>query len=475
MPPRFGTEGSGQRRLENTNWLLTFMRKSLLILTGIFSLQFHSLAQDPQPAGSLAAKFNPVAAPETSGLLLRKGDRLAICGDSITEQKMYSRIIEDYLTVCLPELKISVRQFGWGGERADGFLARMTNDCLRFKPTIATTCYGMNDHEYRPYVDSIGDAYRKSETAVVESFKANDVRVVLGSPGCVGNRSWWQPGATSEKLNQNLCQLRNIGIEISQQQQVAFADVFWPMISASVLGPQLYGTNYAIPGGDGVHPNWAGHAIMAYAFLKALGVKGDIANFTVDLQTSKMSVSAGHKLLSAKNGEFVIRSSRYAFCSGAPMGLAANWYPTSGYDNITNNDSLRSGLTLVPFDQDLNRFMLSVTNASAKQYRVSWGDQSKTFTGAQLTAGVNLAAEFVLNPFSTRFALIDAAVSAKQDFETRQVKVFFRGFGEKPTMKQISVQTDQVLADTERQHAALDAVIRSAYAPVTYTLKIIAL
>ena len=105
------------------------------------------------------------------------------------------------------------------------------------------------------------------------------------------------------------------------------------------------------------------------------------------------------------------------------MGLAANWYPTSGFDNITNNDNLRSGMTLVPFNQDLNRFMLTVTNATAELYRVNWGDQSKTFTGAQLTAGVNLAAEFVLNPFSTRFALIDAAVSAKQDFETRQVKV----------------------------------------------------
>lgn len=448
------------------------MRNLILILAGILSLQLPTLAQETAAAGSLASKFNPVAAPETPGLLLQKGDRLAICGDSITEQKMYSRIIEDYLTACLPELKISVRQFGWGGERADGFLARMTNDCLRFKPTIATTCYGMNDHEYRPYVDSIGDAYRKSETAMVESFKAHGVRVVLGSSGCVGNRTWWQAGATSEALNQNLCKLRNIGIEISQQEHVAFADVFWPMISASVRGPQLYGTNYAIPGGDGVHPNWAGHAIMAYAFLKALGVQGDIASFTADLRANTLSVSAGHKLLSAKDGAFEIRSTRYAFCSGAPLGLAANWYPTAGYDNITNNDNLRSGMTLVPFNQDLNRFMLTVTNATAGQYRVTWGDQSKTFTGAQLTAGVNLAAEFVLNPFSTRFALIDAAVSAKQDFETRQVKVLFRGPGDKPTMEQIAAHTDQVLADTERQHAALEAVIRTAYAPVTYTLKI---
>src|SRR5256885_1068680 len=117
-------------------------------------------AQELKPA---LEKFRPVKAPTPSGLVLKKGDRLAICGDSITEQKMYSRIMEDYLTMCAPELEVSVRQYGWGGERAPGFLARMTNDCLRFKPTIATTCYGMNDHEYPPYGEPIGGTYRNNK------------------------------------------------------------------------------------------------------------------------------------------------------------------------------------------------------------------------------------------------------------------------------------------------------------------------
>src|SRR6202043_2852777 len=88
-------------------------------------------------------------APQPSKPVLREGDRLAICGDSITEQRMYSRIMETYITVALPELNISTRQYGWSGEQASGFLKRMTNDVLRFHPTVATTCYGMNDHHYR--------------------------------------------------------------------------------------------------------------------------------------------------------------------------------------------------------------------------------------------------------------------------------------------------------------------------------------
>src|SRR5436190_6160292 len=93
--------------------------------------------------------------------LLEKGDLLAICGDSITEQKLYSVFIEDYLLMCRPDLNVRSMQFGWGGETSWGFLARMENDVLRFKPTIATTCYGMNDGGYAALSQERGNHYRQ--------------------------------------------------------------------------------------------------------------------------------------------------------------------------------------------------------------------------------------------------------------------------------------------------------------------------
>jgi len=192
-------------------------KKHLSVFLLLFTL---ALAQpfEPKPADPYFNSFHPFKAPKVSGLMLEPGDRLAVCGDSITEQKMYSRLIEDYLTMCVPQLKVTVRQYGWSGERAPGFLARMTNDCLRFHPTIATTCYGMNDHEYRPYEERIGQTYREKSAAIIEAFKANNVRVVHGSPGCVGKIPFWVKSATGtvEDLNLNLCNLRNIGIEIAQ-------------------------------------------------------------------------------------------------------------------------------------------------------------------------------------------------------------------------------------------------------------------
>jgi len=420
-----------------------------------------------KPADAYFEGFEPAPAPAAAALL-QKGDRLAICGDSITEQKMYSRIMETYLTVCVPEMEITVRQYGWSGEQAPGFLARMTNDCLRFHPTVATTCYGMNDHRYQPYTDEIGGTYRKYSTAIVEAFKANNVRVVLGSPGCVGKMPSWVRSAngTVRDLNLNLCKLRNIDIDLADKEQVGFADVFWPMFTAGFEAQKRYGPDFAIAGKDGVHPGWAGQLVMAYAFLKGLGVDGSIGTVTLDLASGQAAASAGHEIVSSKNGEVQIKSSRYPFCATGD----------------TNNDgSIRAGMALVPFNQELNRFVLAVKNPAAQRYKVTWGTETKSYPAAQLVAGVNLADEFAANPFSAAFAKVDAAVAAKQAYETKQVKTIFHGIlqynsrdvnGDREARKIFGEASDLVAADTEKTRAPLAAAIKEAFVPVVHTVRV---
>ena len=52
----------------------------------------------PKPDDAALARYEGWLAPRPSGPVLQKGDRLAICGDSITEQKQYSVFIADYLS-----------------------------------------------------------------------------------------------------------------------------------------------------------------------------------------------------------------------------------------------------------------------------------------------------------------------------------------------------------------------------------------
>ncbi len=445
------------------------MRSKLIFFIGFVGCTLATAQSLEQKSNDAAfEKFNPLKAPSPPGLVLKQNDRLAICGDSITEQKMYSRIMEDYLTVCVPGLNISVRQYGWSGERAPGFLARMTNDCLRFKPTIATTCYGMNDHEYRAYEERIGTTYRQNSAAIIEAFKANGARVIQGSPGCVGKMPGWVKSAdgTVENLNLSLCRLRNIGIELAQKERAGFADVFWPMLTSGVAAQKQYGTNFAIAGADGVHPGWAGHTVMAYAFLKALGLDGEIGTFIVDLEKRTMKAGNGHELVSTADGVFRIKSSRYPFCACVPGGQKAASYPDCRNDDQTKDNSIRSAMTLIPFNQQLNRLMLVARNGRGG-YKVTWGDESKSFSATQLARGVNLAEEFPTNPFSEAFAKVDAAVAAKQAYETKQIKQIFRSPEAKTDM-------DDLVALTETERRLLVEAIKSAFLPVTHTITIAA-
>ena len=141
-------------------------------------------------------------------------------------------------------------------------------------------------------------------------------------------------------------------------------------------------------------------------------------------------------------------------------------------------------MTLVPFNQELNRLMLVVKNGNAAHYQIVWGNESKTFTGSELAEGINLAAEFPDNPFSATFAKVDAAVAAKQAYETKEIQKLFRGGdgtndsqirgNNGMNMEQITAHTDQIVEDAEKEHDVLVGAVHTTFIPVTYALKIIA-
>lgn len=419
---------------------------------------FGPFVYETKPDGSAFEKLNPRKCPPMpEQSLLRKGDRLAIIGDSITEQKMYSRMIETYLTVCLPHLEIQTRQLGWSGETAERFLKRMDQDCLRFRPTIATLCYGMNDAKYRPFDFNNSLWFANHYGAIADRLQQTGARVILGSPGCAGKIAKWtkSKAGTLDEHNQHLCALRDLIIEIAGEKRVGFADVFWPMYVAQVEGDAKYSSDddpYEVAGNDGIHPGWSGHTIMAYAFLIAMGLDGNLATFDVDLDQQTLSASEGHQVEGGANSEWALTSERYPFCvSGDP----------------SDDGSIRSGMTLVPFNEKLNRWTLRVSGLNAPMAMIHWGDRSKRLTRQELIAGVNLAEQFIdSNPFHDAFAGVDEAVAAKQAYETVQIKKVFHG-------KAGQSDIEQAVRDTEAKRAPLVQAIRHARQPVRHTIRIV--
>ena len=147
-------------------------------------------------------------------------------------------------------------------------------------------------------------------------------------------------------------------------------------------------------------------------------------------------------------------------------------------------------MTFIPFNKELNRLILVGKNASAKKYKVTWGALSRSYTAEDLQKGVNLAADFAENPFLESFKKVDAAVAAKQSYETRQIKTIFHDLvgGKYKTIEEIrdpeleklfalrsaegKFNRDQIADATEQTRAPLVEAVKAAFVPVTHTIKI---
>ena len=396
--------------------------------------------------------------------------RVAIIGDSITEQKLYSKYMEAYLLACTGRKDITVMQFGWSGETASGFAARCANDLAAFQPNVATTCYGMNDGGYRPFDEALGKTYEGNMRNVVKQLFAAGVKnIVLGSPGAVdskffGTRASFGQQNSAAGYNATLAHLRDIAQKLAVENKQTFANVHNAMFDAMPKAKAALGDDYPVCGGDGFHPGPNGQLLMAYAFLKALGVDGDIGTFTVDLK-GMTTATEGHKVLSSGAGKAELESTRWPFCFDADPKAA---------------NSTRSITPFAPFNQDLNRLTLKVKNfGAANAAKVTWGGVAKDFTKEQLEAGVNLAAEFPATPFDAQFGKLMGVLSQKQNFETTMIKNLvtnFRQFAnDAKADPELAKAFDTVRTKLQSRQQALDTEARQQLVPVKHTLTVTAL
>ena len=404
----------------------------------------------------LAVALLAVVAPLRAEPVLRDGDLVAVCGDSITEQKLYSLYIQQYLQLCQPAGNLMSMQFGWSGERAGGFAGRVENDVLTFKPTVATTCYGMNDGGYNAVTPGTVDTYRKAMTESVKKLKAGGVRaIVVGSPGVVDPKTYKRPNSDAAIYNSTLAALRDTAREVATAEGVLFADVHTVMLDAMTKAKAARGEAYALAS-DGVHPSGNGQLAMAYAFLKALGADGDIGLLAIDYTAGKTVGSPGHKVTGYAAGVLSVESTRYPFCfAGKEEGTDA-----------------RGILPFLPFNEELNRYRLVVKNAPARTL-VTWGEASKEFTAAQLATGINLAAEFPDNPFSKPFAEATKAMQVQQIFETAGIKNMLNPLGRwSKDLPEGAAHFDAIRAIIVTKSETLRAASRAAVVPVSHQIKI---
>ena len=200
---------------------------------------------------------------------------------------------------------------------------------------------------------------------------------------------------------------------------------------------------------------------MAYAFLKALGCDGNIGTITVDYGSQKATGSPGQEIVSCKDGTVDVKSTRYPFCfkgaidSKDPKDTAA----------IT---------TVFPFNEELNRYLLVVKGLTTAKAKITWGATTKEYTAADLAKGINLASEFLDNPFVAQFYKVDNAVQAQELHETQFVKSFMHNVPdwEQTVAPGTEALFNQIITAGVAQHDKLFKAAADLVIPIEHTIKI---
>lgn len=340
---------------------------------------------------------------------LPQNARLAICGDSITEQMLYTKYVEIYLKACAGRNDISVFQFGWGGENADQFINRINRgDLDAFVPTAVTYLYGANDGAgmaWQSWMETMWTSRNNGILgALATKYPAAGNSTVMCSPTFFDlNSSGVEPAVSNDTLGH----FRDLSLTMAQGNGKGFADVRQRMMETGLAARAALGTGFRFGGNDGVHAGPNGHLMIAHEILTALGCDGSVGTISVDM-SGAASASAGHTVVSSSGGTVTVDSTRYPFCYN--------------YDGSTAADRMATILPYLSFSQNLNRFMLVVTNLGQPFANVTWGNVTKTFTSEQLSAGVNLTNEFSSTPFDSAFANVMGLIETKQIKERDMIK-----------------------------------------------------
>ncbi len=333
---------------------------------------------------SLGATALPALAQNTGGSFgLKDGDRVVFYGDSITDQRLYTAFVENYVLTRFPSMKVDFTHSGWGGDRVTGggggpIDLRLQRDVFPYKPTVMTIMLGMNDGGYRTFDPGLFGTYSTGYKHILDSVRTEfpGVRLTLIQPSPYDDvtRAAGFPGG----YNATLLRYADFVKTTAPQYKATVADLNSPVVAllqkAKSIDAPL--AEKILP--DRVHPSPAGHMVMAEALLRAWNAPAIVSRVGIDAARAKVTRAENTRVSGLKNGASV---SWDQADTALPMAI----------------DSADPLVALVlkssDFVEALDQEPLMVSGlAAATRYTVTIdGAEIGDFTGTQLAQGINLA------------------------------------------------------------------------------------
>lgn len=313
---------------------------------------------------------------------LRNGDRVVFYGDSITDQRLYTTFVEEFVVTRFPNMKVSFVHSGWGGDRVTGggggpIDLRLERDVIAYKPTVMTIMLGMNDGSYRAFEPRIFDTYARGYEHIVDKVKQAlpGIRFTLIQPSPFDDVT--RAPNFEGGYNAVLVRYGQFVKELAEKHKAGVADLNTSVVAALQKANSLDSAQAQKLVPDRVHPAPAGHLLMAAALLKAWNAPATVSAVTIDAAAKRVTREENTRVTELR-GDSALTWTQEDRALPMPLNLS----------DAVIDLALRSSDFVATLDQQ----PLQVNGLTAARYTLKIdGTEVGTFPREQLAQGVNLA------------------------------------------------------------------------------------
>ena len=331
----------------------------------------------------VTAACSLAAMGEDHAFFVKDGDRVVFYGDSITDQRLYTVLVETYIVTRFPKLHVTFVHSGWGGDRVTGggggpVDVRLKRDVVAYKPTVMTVMLGMNDAGYRAFDEGLFKTYTDGLKHILDSVRADDpgVRITLIEPSPFDDVT--RAPTVEGGYNAVLLKYADAVKKLAAEDGLTVADMNAPVVrvlekakaaDAKLAEPIIR---------DRIHPGPGGHLIMAEALLESCHAPAVVSDVTLDAAQVKAGSVEGAEISGLKS-----------------TGTGLDWTQTDRALPMpvdTSDPVVRLVLSCSDFVNALDQESLRVTGLASGKYALKIdGESVGTFAAEELSSGINLA------------------------------------------------------------------------------------
>lgn len=200
----------------------------------------------------------------------RAGERIGFFGDSISEAGNQAFYLEYLTAIRHPGKGARFENMGKSGDTSWGGAARWAKEPAAKDVDRVFVMFGMNDIGS----ESCAEKYLRAMREIIRQLQANGKGIVLltPSPYDVWGRQPKPPERSGEKLSACAEAVR----ALAEEKTLPLVDLFEPMSEIYRANPDRWFNN------DRIHPDFAGHMLMASLIWSATGEKGEFSRVEFD-------------------------------------------------------------------------------------------------------------------------------------------------------------------------------------------------